>query len=94
MRDLAAIFKAPATGAIFALEVPYRDQMARRMLLPALVASASGYLVFVFLSNTDPIFSFEDENRIASFGYRDLIGAILIGLFCAFGARIFSRASS
>jgi CIC family chloride channel protein len=89
---VAAIFKAPATGAIFALEVPYRDQMARRMLLPALVASASGYLVFVFLSNTRPIFSFEEEDRIASFGYRDLIGAVLIGLFCAFGARMFSRA--
>ena len=43
---VAAIFKAPATGAVFALEVPYQDDLARRMLLPALVASASGYLVF------------------------------------------------
>jgi CIC family chloride channel protein len=87
---VAAIFKAPATGAIFALEVPFRDQMARRMLLPALVASASGYLVFVALSNTDPIFSFQSE-RGASFQYRDLAGAILIGIFCAIGARSFSR---
>lgn len=87
---VAAIFKAPATGAIFALEVPFRDQMARRMLLPALVASASGYLVFVALSNTDPIFSFQNE-RSASFQYRDLAGAILIGICCAMGARSFSR---
>lgn len=88
---VAAIFKAPATGAIFALEVPYRDQMARRMLLPALVASATGYLTFVALSNTNPIFSFDDENRITSFGFRDLIGAVLIGIGCAIGARLFSR---
>jgi chloride channel protein, CIC family len=88
---VAAIFKAPATGAIFALEVPFRDQMARRMLLPALVASATGYLMFVALSNTDPIFAFSDEERIASFGFRDLIGAILIGVGCAAGARMFSR---
>jgi CIC family chloride channel protein len=87
---VAAIFKAPATGAIFALEVPFRDQMARRMLLPALVASASGYLVFVALSNTDPIFVFQDE-RSVSFQFRDLAGAILIGIFCAIGARAFSR---
>jgi chloride channel protein, CIC family len=87
---VAAIFKAPATGAIFALEVPFRDQMARRMLLPALVASASGYLVFVALSSTDPIFSFQAD-RVASFQYRDLAGAILIGIFCALGARVFSR---
>ncbi len=87
---VAAIFKAPATGAIFALEVPYRNEMARRALLPALVASASGYLVFVALSSTDPIFSFE-SNRAASFQYRDLAGAILIGICCAIGARGFSR---
>jgi CIC family chloride channel protein len=87
---VAAIFKAPATGAIFALEVPFRNEMARRMLLPALVASASGYLVFVALSSTDPIFSFQSE-RAATFDYRDLAGAVLIGICCALGARVFSR---
>jgi CIC family chloride channel protein len=87
---VAAIFKAPVTGAIFALEVPFRNEMARRMLLPALVASASGYLVFVALSNTDPIFAFEAD-RAVSFEFRDLAGAILIGICCAIGARAFSR---
>jgi len=87
---VAAIFKAPATGAIFALEVPFRDQMARRMLLPALVASASGYLVFVAFSSTKPIFSFEAD-RAVEFQYKDLAGAVLIGVGCALGARAFSR---
>ena len=89
---VAAIFKAPATGAIFALEVPYRDQMARRMLLPALVASATGYLTFVALSSTNPIFSFDDNQRIVSlFDYVDLLGAVLIGVGCAVGARVFAK---
>jgi CIC family chloride channel protein len=87
---VAAIFKAPATGAIFALEVPFRDQMARRMLLPALVASASGYLVFVAFSSTSPIFSF-DSDRAVAFQYKDLAGAVFIGIGCAVGARAFSR---
>lgn len=87
---VAAIFKAPATGAIFALEVPFRDQMARRMLLPALVASASGYTVFVALSSVNPIFLFPPD-RASSFQYRDLAGAVLIGIGCALGARAFSR---
>ena len=39
---VAAIFKAPATGAIFALEVPFRDQMARRMLLPRSLRAPPG----------------------------------------------------
>ena len=51
---IAAIFKAPATGAIFAIEVPFQEELARRMLLPALVASASGYLALVAINGTKP----------------------------------------
>ena len=32
---VAAIFRAPATGAVFALEVPYPDDLGRRLLVPA-----------------------------------------------------------
>lgn len=85
---VAAIFKAPATGAIFALEVPYRNELARRMLLPALVASASGYLTFVALSDTSPIFRVVDQQL---FTIRDLFGAILVGVSCAVGARAFAK---
>lgn len=85
---VAAIFKAPATGAIFALEVPYRDDLARRMLLPALVASATGYFTFVSLSNTSPIFRVVD---VPLFSLRDLIGALVIGVVAALGARLFSK---
>ena len=87
---VAAIFKAPATGAIFALEVPYRDDMARRMLLPALVASASGYLTFVTLSSTTPLLSV-GEFSIPPFELIDLLGALLIGATCAVGARAFAK---
>lgn len=87
---VAAIFKAPATGAIFALEVPYRDDVARRMLLPALVAAATGYLTFVTLSDTTPLLSvgvFSNQN----FDMVDLLGALIIGAVCAIGARSFAK---
>jgi CIC family chloride channel protein len=87
---VAAIFKAPATGAIFALEVPYRDDMARRMLLPALVASATGYLTFVTLSDTTPLLSVGTFS-IQSFEMIDLLGALLVGATCAVGARGFAK---
>lgn len=87
---VAAIFKAPATGAIFALEVPYRDDLARRMLLPALVASATGYLTFVTLSDTTPLLSV-GEFSIRSFELIDLLGALLVGATCAIGARSFAK---
>ena len=87
---VAAIFKAPATGAIFALEVPYRDDVARRMLLPALVASASGYLTFVTLADTTPLLGvgvYSNQN----FELVDLLGALIIGAVCAIGARSFAK---
>ena len=49
---VAAIFKAPATGAVFAIEVPYREDFGRRLLLPALVGAATGYLALVLINGT------------------------------------------
>jgi CIC family chloride channel protein len=85
---VAAIFKAPATGAVFALEVPYQDDLARRMLLPALVSSASAYIAFASIHGTAPLLRVFGAPPFTS---RDLIGAIVLGLIAGFGAQIFSR---
>ena len=61
---VAAIFKAPATGAVFALEVPYQDDLARHMLLPALVASATSYLSFVAINGTEPILAVARQSGV------------------------------
>jgi CIC family chloride channel protein len=84
---VAAIFKAPATGAVFALEVPYRDDTARHMLLPALLAAATGYLTFVTILGTEPLFSVSGS---PPFDLRELGGAALLGLVCGLGARGFA----
>jgi chloride channel protein, CIC family len=84
---VAAIFKAPATGAVFALEVPYQDDLARRMLLPALVGAASGYLVFVAINGTAAILP---VHGVPGFSFTDLAGAVALGIAAGFGARIFA----
>lgn len=84
---VAAIFKAPATGAIFALEVPFRDDTAKRMLLPALLAAATGYLTCVALTGTTPIF---EVAGTPPFDLRELGGAVVLGLACGVGARGFA----
>jgi CIC family chloride channel protein len=84
---VAAIFRAPATGAVFALEVPYQDDLARRMLGPALVASASSYLAFVAIHGTAPILS---VTGTPPFSFKDLTAALLLGLLAGFGARVFA----
>ena len=79
---VAAIFKAPATGAIFALEVPYQDDLARRMLLPSLVGAASGYLAFVAVNGTTP---HPARPRNSSVLVRDLAGAVALGIAAGVG---------
>ena len=86
---VAAIFKAPATGLVFALEVPYQEDFARRMLLPAGIAAATSYIVFVAITGTTPLFAVAGS---PPFDLRDLGGAALLGVLCGVGARFFTVA--
>lgn len=83
---VAAIFRTPATGVIFALEAPYRDDVARRALLPALLASAAGFLVFAALVGTGSVFpSLGSTDR--QIDVADLLGGAVIGLVAGLAAR-------
>lgn len=81
------MFKAPATGAVFALEVPYRDNLARDSLLPSLVAAASGYLTFVAFAGTEPLLP---VRGVGGFTLIDLVGAAAVGVLGGLGARGFA----
>ena len=54
------------TGALFAIEVPYRADVARRNVLPAMVAAASSYVTFAAVDGTTPILPVD---RVSSFGW-------------------------
>jgi chloride channel protein, CIC family len=84
---VAAIFKAPATGAVFALEVPYQEDLARRMLLPSLVGAACSYVAFVAVNGTRPLFPIVGH---PAFDFRDLAGAVALGVAAGVAARLFS----
>ena len=76
---VAAVFKAPLTGVVFALEVPYRADLARRALLPALVAAGTSYVTYVAIVGTEPLFA---TGGAAPFDLLDLGGGLLLGLLC------------
>jgi CIC family chloride channel protein len=86
---VAAIFKAPATGAVFALEVPFQDDLARNALLPSLVGAASGYLAFASIHGTAPLLPVEGS---IGFNGRDIAGALVLGVLAGVAARWFARA--
>lgn len=86
---VAAIFKAPATGVMFALESPYRDDVARRALLPALIASATSFLVFAAILGTDPVFpslgAIQADLEIGA-----MVGGAVIGLLAGLAGRAYA----
>ena len=86
---VSALFQAPATGLIFALESPYRDDVVHRALLPSLVASAASYLTFVLMPFIHPhsALGFTLE---ADFGLGDIIGAVAVGAGAGLGGRWFA----
>ena len=86
---VSAVFQAPATGVIFALEAPYRDDLAHRAILPALIASASSYLTtsVIPFGETTTLLPISDGGAIEP---NRLIGAVLIGIGAGFGGRVYS----
>ncbi|MGZ4154929.1 MAG: chloride channel protein [Actinomycetota bacterium] len=80
---ISAIFKAPVTGIVFALEVPYRDDLARHALIPAIFSSAASYLVFVALIGTRPLFPI----AAVPLSLGDLLTSLLIGVACGLAGR-------
>ena len=63
---VAAVFKAPATGVLFALEAPYRDDVTRRALIPSLLAAATSYVTYINIIGPDSVIPFlnDPESRL------------------------------
>jgi len=85
---MAAVFRAPFTGLIFALEMPYKDDLAHEALLPSLIASVVAYAVLAAVMGTAPLFAF---GGTAPFSDRDLLWSALLGVVCGFIAMNFAN---
>lgn len=84
---VAAIFKAPATGALFAIEVPYEEDLVATSVVPAIIAAATSYVTFVAIKGTTPLFP-TSGNPL--FNTSDLLGAAAVGIACGLGSRLFA----
>jgi chloride channel protein, CIC family len=84
---LSAVFRAPLTGLIFALEMPFRDDLAHEALVPSLISSVVAYSTLVAVLGSEPLFAF---SKTLTFRELDLAWAALLGLICGFVAMAFS----
>ncbi|MDG6907146.1 MAG: chloride channel protein [Nitrososphaerota archaeon] len=78
---IAAIFKAPLTGIVFALEVPYKDDIARKAFLPSIISGVVSYVTFASVEGFQPLFGFpvSPSVNLTATALSALLG-IIIGL--------------
>jgi CIC family chloride channel protein len=85
---MGAVFRAPLTGIVFALEMPYKDDLAHEALLPSLIASVAAYATLASFLGTQPLFNFAGG---AAFSGNQLLWAALLGLACGLLTMGFNR---
>jgi chloride channel protein, CIC family len=83
---MSAVFRAPLTGIIFALEMPYKDDLAHEALLPALIASVTSYATMAVFLGSQPLFNFITAS---SYTRRDLLWSALLGVLCGLATMTF-----
>jgi CIC family chloride channel protein len=83
---MSAVFRAPLTGIVFALEMPYKDDLAHEALLPSLIASVVSYMTLGAFFGSEPLFNFANT---AIYTMRDLLWSALLGLILGLIAMAF-----
>lgn len=83
---MSAVFRAPLTGIVFALEMPYRDDLAHEALLPSLIASVVSYVTLGSFLGSAPLFNF---HGVATYHRNDLYWSALLGLLIGLVAMAF-----
>ena len=83
---MSAVFRAPLTGIVFALEMPYKDDLAHEALLPSLIASVVSYITLGAFLGSAPLFDFPSSN---TYTMNDLLWCALLGLLVGLIAMAF-----
>lgn len=79
---IGSIFGAPFGGAVLSGEILYKDDIDGTVLLPSLLASIVGFIVFGLFEGYQPLFGFQAESYHFDAGM-GIIWFALLGVICA-----------
>ena len=83
---MSAVFRAPLTGIVFSLEMPYKDDLAHEALVPSLIASVVSFMTLTAFVGNKPLFNFA---AVGAFDRQDLLWCALLGLIIGLIAMVF-----
>lgn len=85
---ISAIFRTPLGGAILAVEILYQDGLAGEALIPALLASTTGYCIFGLCFGWSPIFAI--SGNLAFTAPLQLLYYIPLGVLCGILGKLYA----
>lgn len=75
---IAAIFKAPLSGTIMALESPYKKDLAHEPMVQSFIGAVSSYAIFTALRGSHKFFLIDVKYTLK---WQDILISLLIGAF-------------
>ena len=88
---LAATFRTPLTAILFALEIPYKNDLDRETLIEATLASVPAYLLSITVLGSAPFFGVVGSSSLT---FEDVALSLLLGLICGLYAVFFTKTFS
>ena len=88
---LAATFRTPLTAILFALEIPYKNDLDRETFIEAVVASVPAYLLSIAVLGSEPFFGL---GLNAPINWEVIALSLLLGLICGLYAVFFTKTFS
>ena len=88
---LAATFRTPLTAILFALEIPYKNDLDRETFIEASITSIPAYLLSVAVLGSEPIFGVIGSMDLTLY---EIGLSLVLGLICGFYAVFFTKTFS
>lgn len=85
---IAAIFKAPLSGTIMALESPYKKDLAHEPLVQSFIGAVTSYAIFTSLRGSSKFFLIDLQYTLR---WEDIFICALIGLFTGLFSTMFLK---
>lgn len=85
---IGAIFKAPLSGTIMALESPFKKDFAHKPLVQSFISAVTSYTVYIAFRGSEKFFLIDVKYALR---HNDIFYAILLGLTCGVISTILIR---
>jgi CIC family chloride channel protein len=85
---IATVFSSPTLGAAYGIEMPFRNKLDGRRLVPSMIAAAASFMTARLIHASRSLFVYIPHEITGE----EVFGVLLVAVLCGFGARLFVAA--